>query len=188
MEKEGEFSSSLTYCYLQFNLLFHHTVSLLLFINEESNIRCQNQLYLSIPHCISASPCCSHAAKSPAFHKIHLHNRNCTDTAPLGCCLFGVFFGGCFFLHLKVQWIISALFVYVWGLTGAAAYVWTKPCWAIAPCCTPAGSSHSAYSSGISLSSPLCINQAAGRLRNMTNTLARISPAVKTQGGRGILN
>jgi len=41
---------------------------------------------------------------------------------------------------------------------------------------------------GISLPGPLCINQAAGRLRNMTNTLARISPAVKTQGGRGILN
>ena len=115
--------------------------------------------------------CCSHAAKSPAFHKIHLHDRNGTNTATFCACERAVY--NLSSVHLRV---------------GTNQYVWTKPCRAIAPCCTPAGSSHSVYSSGISLSSPLCINQAAGRLRNMTNTLARISPAVKTQGGRGILN
>lgn len=149
----------------------HHTVSQLLFTNEERDIRCKNQPCLSIPHSISASLCCSHTAKSPAFHKIHPHDQNGTNTAMFCVCERAVY--NLSSVHLRV---------------GTNQYAWTKPCWAIAPCCTPAGSSHSVYSSGISLSSPLCINQAAGRLRNMTNTLARISPAVKTQGGRGILN
>lgn len=37
----------------------------------------------------------------------------------------------------------------------------------------------------LSPSSPLCINQAAGKLRNMMNALAGISPAAKTERGRG---
>lgn len=124
---------------------------MLLFIKEESHLRWENQPCPSISHPTSASPGCSSIPQHSS------HQWDGTGSAYLVC--------------LSMQGTNPALCV----------CRNEQPSPAIPPHCTPAGTPHSAHSSGISLPSPLCINQAAGRLRNMTNTLARISPAVKTQ-------
>lgn len=134
------------------------SISILLFTNS-NDLRRENQHCLSISHPSSASPGCS--------HQQGLQHSTLIPTSRMALAVLCL-------VCLSLQGTSPAL-----CLCGKEQPSPAQP--AILAHHTPAGTPHSPHSSGISLPSALCINQAAGRLRNMTNTLAGISPAVKTQ-------
>lgn len=101
MKRKGRVSlpEALWCCYLHLNSVSHQNLTAAF----HKHLRMQESTRPRHSSLHSASPCSSHAAKSPEYHSIHLHNPKSPNTAMF-----------CVFRMCSVQ---PPLSVYMWGPT-----------------------------------------------------------------------